>query len=359
MATDFQWPINLNGLEILNARFQQLGTDPGSPTEGLFWYNTATHQLKYYDGTTTHIISAAYLLARANHTGTQLAATISDLAATVQAYRLDQFAAPTADVSLNSHKITNLATPTGASDAATKGYADQLKAGIFFKDPVRAVSTSDLTLSGTQTVDGVSLIAGDRILVAGQTTAADNGIYEVAAGAWGRSTDADTSAEVKAGTAMFVTEGTTYGNSQWQLTTDDPITLGTTALTFTQFNGGGSAYTADETTLHLTGSQFSIKSDYVAPVVNGGTGATDAAGARANLAALTGYAADIGDGSTTDIVVTHNLGTRDVVPVIYATGSPYGEVGVKIEHTTINTVTAHFAVAPASGAYRIVVHALA
>ena len=355
MSIPFQSPINLNKLEILNALFQNLSSAPSSPGEGQFYYDTVDHCLKVHNGTSWDRLDESYLLARANHTGTQLAATISDLAATVQAYRLDQFAAPTADVSLNSHKLTNLATPTGASDAATKGYADQLKAGIFFKDPVRAVATSNITLSGTQTIDGVSVIAGDRVLVAGQTTGADNGIYVVAAGAWARSTDADTSAEVKSGTAMFVTEGTTYGNTQWQLTTDDPITLGTTALTFTQFNGGGSSYTGDEVTIHLTGTQFSVKPAWVVPLTQGGTGEVTAAAALAALGGIRTYAANIGDGSTTAIVVTHNLGTRDVTWALYKNGSPYNDAVPDFERTTINTATVTFAVAPTTDAWRIVI----
>ena len=359
MATDFLYPINLNGLEIQNVTFQVLGTDPASPVQGQFWFNSASSQFKYYDGTTTHILSMTYLLARANHTGTQTASTISDFDAQVRTSRLDQMAAPTADVSLNSHKLTNVTTPSASSDAATKGYVDSVASGLSWKDAARAATTADITLSGAQTIDGVSVVAGDRVLVMAQTSGADNGIYVAAAGAWSRAADADTSAEVKAGMALYVNEGTTNGNAAFVLTTDDPITLGTTALTFAQLSAGGTSYSADESTLHLAGTTFSINSSYVAPIANGGTNATTAAGARTNLAALTSYAADIGDGSTTDIVVTHNLGTRDVICAIYATGSPYGEVGVKIDHTSTNTVTAHFATAPASGAYRIVIHARA
>lgn len=350
----FLYPIDLNLLELLNARFQQLASDPGSPVEGQFWYNTTSHQLKYYDGTTTHIISMTYLLARANHTGTQAASTISDLATVVKAYRLDEFAAPTADVSLNSHKLTNVTDPTSAQDAATKAYADALKAGLFFKDPVRVATTANITLSGAQTIDGVSVIAGDRVLVKAQTTGANNGIYVCASGAWSRATDADSSAEMKSGTACFVDEGTANADTQWLLTTNDPITLGTTALVFTQF-GGGATYTADESTLHLAGTQFSIKSTDVRPVANGGTGAVDAAGAKTNLGFMSRYATDVGDGSATSYTVTHNLGTRDVIVLVRDNSSPYAQVLPDVEMTTTNTVTVKFAVAPSSNKYRVIV----
>lgn len=139
--------------------------------------------------------------------------------------RLDQFAAPNTSLAMNSQKITGLADPTLAQDAATKAYVDALVNGTDWKQSVRAISTTNITLSGTQTVDGVSLIAGDRILVAGQSTASANGIYVVAAGAWSRSTDADGAGEVTANMAVFVEEGTTNADTQWRLTTNNPITI--------------------------------------------------------------------------------------------------------------------------------------
>jgi hypothetical protein len=111
--------------------------------------------------------------------------------------------------------------------------------GLDVKDSVRVATTANLTLSGTQTIDGVSLSAGDRVLVKNQSTASQNGIYVVAAGVWGRASDADISAEVTAGMFTFVAEGTVNADSGWVLTTNDTITLGTTSLTFAQFSGAG------------------------------------------------------------------------------------------------------------------------
>ncbi len=115
--------------------------------------------------------------------------------------------------------------------------------GLDIKASVRAVATSNITRSGTQTIDGVSLVAGDRVLLTGQSTGSQNGVYVVAAGAWSRATDADASAEVTAGMFCWVAEGTTYADTFWRLTTNDAITLDTTALTFEQF-GASYATTA-------------------------------------------------------------------------------------------------------------------
>lgn len=195
-------------------------------------------------------------LARANHTGTQTASTISDFDTQVRTNRLDQMAAPTATVSLNNQKISSLLDPTAAQDAATKAYADSLSNGLSVKPPVRVATTANITLSGTQTIDGVSLSSGDRVLVKDQSTGSQNGIYVVAAGSWSRSTDADVSAEVKGGMYVYVNEGTGNADSSWVLTTNDPITLGTTALVFTQFSGAGQIVAGNGLT--KTGNQLDV-----------------------------------------------------------------------------------------------------
>ena len=171
---------------------------------------------------------------------TLTAAKISDFDTQVRTTRLDQMAAPTAAVSLNSQKITNLAAPTADTDAATKAYVDSARAGLDLKDSVRVATTANITLSATQTIDGVAVAAGDRVLVKNQNTASENGIYVVAAGAWTRATDFDSNTEVTAGAFTFVESGTVNADSGWVLATDGAITVGTTGLTFTQFSGAGS-----------------------------------------------------------------------------------------------------------------------
>lgn len=185
-----------------------------------------------------------------------LASNINDFNTQVRTSRLDQMAAPTADVSLNSQKITNLATPTSDSDAATKAYVDAARSGLDVKQSVRVATVSNITLSGTQTIDGVSAIAGDRVLVKNQTTGSQNGIYVVAAGSWSRATDADADAEVTAGMFTFVTEGTVNADTGWVLTTNDSITVDTTSLAFAQFSGAGQITAGDGLT--KTGSTIDV-----------------------------------------------------------------------------------------------------
>lgn len=125
--------------------------------------------------------------------------------------------------------------------ALTKPRAYQIY-DIDYKQSVRVVSISNVTLAGgaPNSVDGVNLSLNDRILVAGQTSAVQNGIYYVttlgtgANGTWTRSIDTDTTGELEGGTIVMVTQGATYADTQWKLTTDDPITIGATALTFVQ-----------------------------------------------------------------------------------------------------------------------------
>lgn len=147
------------------------------------------------------------------------------------------------------------ADPTVPMELATKNYVDIVAQGLDPKASVRAATTGNITLSGTQTVDGTALVDGDRVLVKAQTTASQNGIYVVHAGAWTRSTDADTSAKVTAGMFCFVEEGTTNGATGWNLLTRG-ATLGTTSLVFGQF-GAAVSYTQG-TNVVISGNTISV-----------------------------------------------------------------------------------------------------
>jgi len=131
----------------------------------------------------------------------------------------------------------------GITDAYTKTEVDSLVTGLQFKAAARVATTANIaTLSGLLTVDGVTLVAGDRVLVKDQSTASQNGIYVAASGAWARATDADSTSpnsEIKTGMFVYVTDGTENANSGWVVSTTGSITVGTTAITFAQFNGLG------------------------------------------------------------------------------------------------------------------------
>ena len=160
--------------------------------------------------------------------------------------------------------------PVSALQLATKQYVDAVAQGLDPKASCVAATTANITLSGTQTIDGVALIAADRCLVKNQTLSQNNGIYLVAAGAWTRATDMDTWLEVP-GAFTFIEQGTTLADTGWVCTSNAGGTLGTTAITFVQFAGVGS-YTAG-TGLTLTGTQFSITNTAVS---TGFYGAADA-----------------------------------------------------------------------------------
>ena len=149
-------------------------------------------------------------------------------------------AAATSAVSFNAQRLSSVLDPSAAQDAATKAYVDAIAQGLDIKASVRLVATSNVAaLTGNVSIDGSTTAPGQRVLLVGQTTASANGLYLTAAGAWARTTDADTSAKVTSGMYTFVSEGTANADSGWALITLDPIVLGTTALTFTQVTGAG------------------------------------------------------------------------------------------------------------------------
>lgn len=256
---------------------------------------------------------------------------------------------------LANQQLKNLADGSAATDAVTLQQLQAWVRGVDWKESARAASTANInTASPGASIDGVALAAGERVLLKNQTTGSENGLWTWNGAAVAMTRTADASSQdgiqtLTAGLAVLVTEGTVNHDTAWVLTTDDPIVVGTTALTFNQF-GGGSTYTAGNG-LTLTGSAFSV-------VAVSGGGITVASGGVSIdfTKAVAKYSANLGDGSATTFNVTHNLGSTDVQVDLKEVASKE-IVHMKIVVTDANTVTLVFPSAPTSGQYRITVQA--
>lgn len=256
--------------------------------------------------------------------------TIANLGGSVPATKMP---ALTGDVTTSAGAVAT----TIASGAVTDA-----KASVAQKPTVRLVTGSNVaSLSGTAlSLDLISVAAGDVVLLTGQTTASQNGPWVVNAGAWTRPTWYASGSTTQGffGAIITVREGTTNAGTRWYCTTTAGITVDTTATNWSNLGINLNAIAAGKLA-----------------IVNGGTGGTDAATARANLSATGKFSATIGDGASTSIVVTHNLGTSDVHVQAWETGGSLRQVLVETQNTSTNTCTLVFATAPALNAIRCVV----
>ena len=395
MAQKFLTNIDLNQNQLINATFEKLGTEPASGNfEGRLIYDTATDTIKVYTGSAwkslPHTIvsgggagiAEALSVSEANGTVTlTLNVADTDSAGLLPAAMWNALTDATADatasklVKRDANGNAKVATPTDSAHIATKGYVDAARQGLDVKQSVRVASTANVViatgLEAGDVIDGVTLVAGDRVLLKNQTTTSQNGIYvAVASGPASRSSDANGTAdtgELKSGTFVFVEEGTVNFDSGFVVSTDGTIAVGTDAITWTQFSGAGSfdagdglSKTGTQVNVNVTANRTAITADaidiastYVGQssittlgtittgvwngtdiaVADGGTGSSTAADARAALGIQTtagavttsapalariakqGCATHAGGTSTT--VVTHNFNNVNVIVQIF------------------------------------------
>tara|TARA_Y100000114_G_scaffold78402_1_gene72120 strand:+ start:6999 stop:8258 length:1260 start_codon:yes stop_codon:yes gene_type:complete len=253
----------------------------------------------FFDKTTTR--NANIVLAGPT-TGSAAAPTFRALVA-ADLLKLNEFTAPDGAVSLNSQKITNLATPTADGDAASKSYVDGVAQGLDVKDSVKVATTANITLSGTQTIDGVAVSADERVLVKNQSTASQNGLYLCKASTWERTTDLAAGVDA-AGMFTFVEQGSTNADIGFVCTNNKgSAVVASDNLAFSTFSSSGNVTAGDG--LDKSGNELSvdlkanggivIESTEMAvdlgassitgtlAVSDGGTGATSASAARTAL----------------------------------------------------------------------------
>lgn len=404
--------INLNQNELVNAKFEFFGADPTTGNfEGRLIYNSTEDTIKVYSGSAWRKMLHSVVSGGSYTDAITIGESNGQITLTLNLADADSAGLLSADfwsllngatssatagtlVKRDTNGNISVAEPTQADHAATKGYVDGARSGLDVKASVRVATTAPITIStdlqAGDVIDGVTLVAGDRVLVKNQDTASENGIYvAVASGAAGRASDADESAEVTAGMFTFVAEGSVNADSGWVLTTNDTIVLGSTALTFTQFSGAGqitagAGLTKTGNTLDVGGTadritvnadSVDIASTYVGQtsittlgtvttgtwsagtisVDRGGTGAVTESGARTNLASATsestgrttstpalariakqGCSASTSGVSTT--TVTHNFNTTDVAVQVYEVSSGETVIG-QVTRANSNTVT--------------------
>ena len=435
MAQKFLTNLNLNQNQLINATFEVLASDPGSGNfEGRLIYNSTTDTIKVYANAAWRSlphtivsgggagIAEALTVSESNGTVTlTLNVADTDSAGLLPAAMWNMLTDATSDatasklVKRDASGNAKVATPTDAAHIATKGYVDAARQGLDVKQSVRAATVGAINISADleagDLIDGVTLVAGDRVLVKDQSTATENGIYvAVASGAASRSSDANGTAdtgELKPGTFTFVEEGAVNSDKGFVVSTNGTITIGSTSIAWTQFSGAGSFTAGDglsqsgntinvnvtSNRTAITADAIDISANYVGQssittlgtittgvwngtdvaVADGGTGASDATTARTNLGIKTtagaattsaatlarvaaqGNTAHVSGTSTTAVV--HNFNTTDVIVQVYEVATGETVVG-DVNRTNADTVTVVLLGSHSANAFRIVVTAV-
>ena len=330
MSRKFLTPIDLNGNEIQNVKAQNLASDPGSPGNGQFWYNTTNNAWRVrINGTTRDVtwvtstnptaeavgstvsVGTAVDAARADHRHAMPGNATSGVDGFMPGTDKTKLDAATASPTVSTLVLRDVngrfqaVDPSAAQDVATKTYVDSMSAGLDVKASVRVATAAGTALSslgttyaysntggtsargqitwaaGPTAIDGVTLSNGDRVLNKSEGSAnAAHGIWvRTSANTWDRATDFDADAEATAGSFMFVEEGTVNADTGWVLATNGAITLGGasgTAIDFTQFSssaaitaGAGLLKTGNTIDVQSTGGGITVNADDIAITTNG------------------------------------------------------------------------------------------
>lgn len=384
MPRRFATSIDLMGLALLNAALNPLSSDPaglGSGDAGRMWVNTTVPTVKFWNGTT-----AIDLLARANHTGTQLASTISNFTAAVQAIQWSSMTAPSGSVNMSSQNFTNLAAASGSGQAVEYAQFNNaiaaVQSGLDFKaPPATVVVTSNMSLTAPgSTINGHTMAVNDTVLLTAQTTTTQNGIYTWnSATSLTRRSDANTNTSIYSGTMISVSGAdNTNPDTVWMQTavgtgTNGAITLGTDAQTWIK---------PFSTTTYTAGNGITIVGSTISAKQGIGTAQSANAAAQANNGILVdgnGIYIDPATGlrrvygtiptSTTGIytvsgavcTIAHGLNNKYADVVVMAGSAPptiggstpsAGEqIEVQVIRTDANNVQLTFPAAPATNNY--------
>lgn len=384
MPRRFATSIDLMGLALLNACLNPVSSDPtglGSGDAGRVWVNTSVPTVKYWTGTT-----AIDLLARANQTGTQLASTISNFTATVQAIQWASMAVPTGAVNMSSQNFSNLATATASGQAVeyaqfTNAIA-AVQAGLDFKaPPATVVCTSNVSLTSPGgTINTHTMAVGDTVLLTGQTTASQNGIYT-----WNSSTSLTRRADSNSNTSIYsgtmISVGAADGSNPdtiWMQTTvgtgtNGAITLGTdsqtwikpfSATTYTAGNGINIAGSTIATVVAGSSNSANSAAGSTNGLLVGGSGLyiDPATGVRRVYGTIPTSTSGIYTVSGAAVTIAHALNNSYVQVQVFAGSSPPTiggstpaageEIEVGVVRTDANDVQLTFPAAPASNNYQ-------
>jgi len=241
------------------------------------------------------------------------------------------------NIDMGGHKITNVAPGTDPSDVVVKSQLDSIAAGLDPKESVRVATTADITLSGLQTIDGVSLQVGDRVLVKDQNDDTENGIYVASATGWARSDDADgdITGEVSGGMFTFVEAGSGNAGSGWVVVADGTLDPDTDPITFTQFAGGGAL--TGGLGIQVNGTEIVADTDNSTIINTGGSGSQIAI---KPLAVVSGLLA--GDSVITSKVLDGNITAikinADIAGAALTKNATSNALDVNVDGTTISIV---------------------